>query len=267
MKKRELFLAIPVAACGVAFCAYLMVTRAGADHTPPVITVPDTVIQTSVQAGTENLLHGVTALDDKDGDVSDRVVIEKIEGIFDRNKTTITSAAFDKSGNVAKAQRTMEYTDYEPPKFGLHAPLIFRAGSGFNVFAPLSASDGVDGNLTRQIKGVLVSEGSTLDEAGTYQVEFRVTNSLGDTVHLTLPVEVNHRGRMESDPKLTTYLAYRKAKTPFDHMAYVAADSKERPLTVSSGVDMSKPGVYTVNYMDQRGENFGKTRLIVVVEG
>ena len=267
MKKRELLLAVPVAVCGVAFAGYLLVTRAAADHTPPVITVPDTVIQTSVQAGRENLLHGVTAMDDKDGDVSDRVVIEKIAGIFDGNKTTITYAAFDQSGNVAKAQRTMEYTDYEPPKFGLSAPLIFRTGSGFNVFGPMSASDGMDGSLTRQIKGTLMSEGTSLDEAGTYQVEFRVTNSLGDTVHLTLPVEVNSRGCTESDPKLTTYLAYRKVNTPFDPMAYITAESKERPLTVTSGVDMSKPGVYTVNYVDQRGESYGKTRLIVVVEG
>ena len=266
MKKREFFLAVPVVACTVAFGGYLLATRAAADHTPPVITVPETIIQTSVQAEPENLLHGVTAVDDQDGDVSDKVIIEKISGIFDRNKTTITYAAFDQSGNVSKAQRTREFTAYEPPKFTLNAPLIFRAGSDFNVFAPVGAIDGVDGSLGRKVKGTLVSEGESLEKPGIYRIEFRVTNSLGDTVHLTLPIEVNARGRSESDPKLTTYLVYRKVNTPFDPMAYVAAESKERPLTITSDVDMTKPGICTVNYVDQRGENYGKTRLFVVVE-
>ena len=266
MKKRELLLAVPVALCGVAFGGYLMATRVAVDHTPPVITVPDTVIQTSVQAGDENLTHGVTALDDKDGDVSDKVIVEKISGIFEENKTTITYAAFDSAGNVSKAQRTMQYTDYAHPRFSLSAPLIFRAHSGFNLFSAVGASDMLDGSLTGHVKGTLVSEGQTLDEPGTYQVEFRVTNSLGDTVHLTLPVEVNGRGRTQEDPQLTAYLVYRKVNTPFDPMVYVGAEDKERPLTVTGNVDMSKPGTYTVNYVDQRGEGYGKTRLIVVVE-
>ena len=266
MKKRELLLALPAAACGVAFGAYLMVTRTTADHTPPVITVPEGIIQTSVQAGEEQLLHGIVAMDDQDGNVSDKVVVESISGMFEDNKTTVTYAAFDSAGNVSKATRTLQYTDYAEPRFSLSAPLIFRAHSGFNVFSPMGASDMMDGNLTSHIKGMLVSEGQSLDEPGTYQVEFRVTNRLDDTVHLTLPVEVNERGRKEGDPELTAYLVYRKVNTPFDPMIYVTEDSRERPLAVSSNVNMCAPGTYTVNYVDTRGDDYGKTRLIVVVE-
>ena len=266
MKKRELLLAVPGAVCVVAFGAYLLATRMNADHTPPVITVPDSVIQTSVQAGYESLTHGVTAVDDRDGDVSDKIVVEDVSGIFEGNKTTVTYAAFDAAGNVSKAKRTLQYTDYASPRFGLSAPLIFQANTGFNVFGSVRASDMLDGDLSGHVKGTLVSEGQSLDEAGTYQVEFRVTNSLGDTVHLTLPVEVDGRGQGPEDPKLTAYLVYRKVNTPFDPMVYVAEGSKERPLTVSGNVNMAQPGTYTVNYVDQRGASFGRTRLLVVVE-
>lgn len=266
MKKRDKGLTAATAICAVAFGAYLLGTRMTADHTPPVLTVPETAIQTSVQAEDKNLLFGIQAVDDRDGDISDKVIMEDITGIFEENKITITYAVFDKAGNVSRAQRTVEYTDYAPPKISLHAPLIFRADTDFNIFSAVGASDLLDGNLTGHVRGTMATPGDRLEDPGMHQVEFHVTNSLGDTVRLTLPVEVTELGHTQNDPLLTNYLVYRKVNTPFDPLIYIAGESKGRAMVVTSQVNIEKPGTYTVDYVDQRGEEYGKTRLIVVVE-
>ncbi|MBO4898832.1 MAG: DUF5011 domain-containing protein [Lachnospiraceae bacterium] len=51
------------------------------------------------------LYEGVSATDSCDGDVSDRVVIEKIVENKDTGRVTVTYAVSDRSGNVAKASR------------------------------------------------------------------------------------------------------------------------------------------------------------------
>lgn len=54
------------------------------------------------------LLEGVTATDDKDGDVTDRVVIEKIVEDRQENQAVVFYAVSDTAGNVEKASRVFE---------------------------------------------------------------------------------------------------------------------------------------------------------------
>ena len=69
-------------------------------------------------------MSGVKAIDEVDGDVSDTLVIENHSKISDDNKINVTYAAYDKSNNVAKVTRIIEYTDYQLPQFKLNKPLI-----------------------------------------------------------------------------------------------------------------------------------------------
>lgn len=80
------------------------------DSTPPVITIPDGA-ELIYQEGedTDVLLEGVTAIDEKDGDVSDTLVIESILPMQNESKATVLYYAKDKSNNVAQASRTVEY--------------------------------------------------------------------------------------------------------------------------------------------------------------
>lgn len=55
----------------------------------------------------EELLEGVSAVDDVDGDVTDSVLIEKISEMADGN-VIVTYAALDSSNNVAKKTRIYE---------------------------------------------------------------------------------------------------------------------------------------------------------------
>lgn len=54
---------------------------------------------------TDSLLQGITAYDSADGDITDRIVIEKTMENRDENSIVVYYAVVDRSGNVAKASR------------------------------------------------------------------------------------------------------------------------------------------------------------------
>lgn len=86
------------------------------DTIPPAITIPDGP-ELIYQEGedTDILLQDVYAMDDKDGDVSDTLVVESVLPMQNESKATVLYYAKDKSNNVAQASRTVEYR----PKGGI----------------------------------------------------------------------------------------------------------------------------------------------------
>lgn len=263
--------------CCAAFGAYLFWSSGHFDHVPPQITIAEQEITLSILDSQERLLEGVTATDARDGDVTASLVVESVRGIVADKRFTVTYAAFDHSGNVTKAQRTVYYEDYVSPRFSLSVPLIFRKTSNLNVFAPLSAQDDFDGDLTDRIKGTLVSGERQLTEEGDYAVEFRVTNSLGDTSYLTAPVRIISSASRGAELTLTEYLIYLKKGESFTSERYWGeltaggqtislSGSDEVELSIDSDVNTSEPGVYCVEYTAQYGFYTAQTWLLVVVE-
>ena len=214
------------------------------------------------------------AQDAQDGDVTDSIVVESVRGLVSDKRFTVTYAAFDAAGNVSKAQRTVFYKDYTAPRFALSAPLIFREGTSLDVFAPLEAEDVFDGSLKDRIKGTLVSGETQIAQAGEYTVEFRVTNSLGDTAYLTAPVEVLPAGDGGAELTLSSYLTYLKKNAAFVPEYYVTGLSAgaqiisldETSVQITSNVDMTRAGTYWVDYAARYGQKTARTRLLVVVE-
>ena len=267
MKNRKKILPwIPVAVCCCAFVIYFVVTRSMGDHTPPEITVPKGTLTVDAAADEETLLEGISAQDSRDGDVTESLVVEGVSDIYDGSRATVTYAAFDESGNVSKAQREIRYQKYIGPRLTLSGPLLFQEGRQIEIFDLIGAKDQRDGRLDGQVKATLVGGGSIMEKAGEYQVEFRVTNSLGDTERLVLPVEVSAGEPAERTPHLTRYLTYLKKGADFDAQDYLAGDTRGWPMEIVTELDTDKPGVYTVDYQDKNGAYFGRTRMIVVVE-
>lgn len=54
------------------------------------------------------LLTGITAVDNKDGDVSDSLIVDHIIDSDDGSSVTVYYSAKDSSNNVSKASRTIE---------------------------------------------------------------------------------------------------------------------------------------------------------------
>ena len=80
----------------------------GKDRTAPVITI-EPVSYVYEEDLPENILYqGITALDTEDGDVTAKVVIEKVVTDREKGKAIITYGVSDSYGNVSKATRTLD---------------------------------------------------------------------------------------------------------------------------------------------------------------
>lgn len=279
MKKgRKILLLVLLIACCAAFAAYILLIQQSEDHVAPEISFQTEELLVSVEVTEQELLEGVSAWDDRDGDVTAGIVIEGISNISKDKRATVTYAAFDGSGNVAKAKRTLQYVDYQSPRFSLTAPLVFRSGISFDVNNYLHAEDLLDGDLDDKIKATLVGGEGSITDVGVHEVEFRVTNSMGDTIYATIPVEVYQAGTYNATVELSENLVYLEKGALFTAASYLQAlkipsgeillqDSpKDVTIQIDTDVDTSVPGTYSVAYTVKSGSYTGYTRLVVIVE-
>lgn len=287
MKKRNWISLLLIMLCLVVLFGYRAVNSVKSDNKAPQITAEDTLLEVSVLDSRNALLAGVTARDDRDGDVTASLVVESIRLLRTDGTVEVTYAAFDNSGNVSKLTREVRYTDYESPKFSLTKALIFAQNAKSEVLDAITARDMLDGDITHRIRATaLESVGSSF--TGIYNTKFQVTNSLGDTVELVLPVEVYMPGPNEGMLTLTDYLVYLKTGDSFNSRSYLdvlTIGRDEFPLrgelpeniklTISGKVHTDEPGLYQVDYRIDYTPNPNRpdlvytvfSRLIVVVEG
>lgn len=230
----------------------------------PVITFDQNVLEVTTDATEAELLQGVTATDAEDGDVTDSVLVETSTHFVSDTTIEVTYAAFDSQGHVSKAKRSVRYVDYTPPKIYLTGPMVFSEAGVSELLSYVRASDCIDGDISSRVKVSAMESGALLSTPGYHMLEFRVTNSSGDTAYLKLAVEVVSAYSSSQKLKLTDYLIYLPAGSEFDPEAYLVPleDEKERrDLTIDNQVDTEVPGTYDVHYM--LGNSM--TRLIVIV--
>lgn len=89
----------------IVTCVVLLLSR---DRKAPVISFSENDLIYYSGIDNEKLLQGVTAMDAKDGDVSDRIVVEKIVQDKNENRAVVYYAVTDLDGNATKASRVFE---------------------------------------------------------------------------------------------------------------------------------------------------------------
>lgn len=277
-----LLLGILLAAVGL-FGSYMFWIHNNLDTVGPVLTIGEELLEISVEDPEDALLQGVTAFDERDGDVTASILVESVYGISEENLTTVTYAAFDSAGNVSKAQRQVRYTDYRSPRFQLHGSLTFVTGSGFNLMDCVGAHDVLDGDIRRRVRATLVSDTKSIDAQGTHQVKLQVTNSLGDTAQIIVPVVVSDPDWYTAEVTLSEYLIYLEQGQRFDPRSYLRTFTvRGEPINVryrtpegvtleiQNTVEPNVPGIYEVTYVLSNEVNMvtysGIARLIVIVE-
>lgn len=290
MKKKTWIYLVLIVLCVAVLIGYRAWSGIRKDSVKPEIIFNEEPAGLSVLDPQSALLQGVAAQDDRDGDVTDSLVVESIQLVDPQGIVRVSYAAFDKAGNVTKAERELRYTDYQGPRFVLDRALAFTQNASVNLLSVVTAQDGLDGDITYRIRATSLDEAS-VSALGTHPVEFRVTNSLGDTVKLVFPVEVYPSGLYEAELALSDYLVYLDAGAAFDPDSYLLSYTRNMQTTslanglprnfsadIVSDVDTKTPGVYTVTYKvtqtvenDQQpdsSKNYtGYSKLIVVVEG
>ena len=218
----------------------------------------------------------VTAKDEEDGDITDKIeILENEVDTTKPGKYEVTYKVTDSGG--ASHVKTIKVT-VNPKMEPINAAPIIEAedktltvGDAFDPMADVTATDAEDGNLTDKIE-ILNNEVDTT-KPGKYEVTYKVTDNKGASYTKTITVTVNPK--MEVINAIPTIKAEDKTITvgdTFDPKADVTAeDVEDGDLTdkievLKNEVDTTKAGKYEVTYKvtDRKGASRTKTITVTV---
>ncbi len=264
------------------------------DSVAPVISADSDVLYLSVDEDKdENLVQGLVAMDNLDGDVSEGIVVVSKSKFIGKATRNVSYAAFDANNNVGTYVRKLVYTDYHSPRFVIRQPMRFVAGnSTYDYLRNVRAVDCLDGNLTSQIKITFGNTETASDSISEQLINIQVTNSAGDSSVLSLTATFEDFDTYsKASPALTDYVIYVKPGEKPNYRTYLdgiwmAGNTRrfsdlsfdpDRDVSIDdSKVNYSVPGVYLVTYSLSRttanavgGDyrvDFGTAQLIIVVE-
>ena len=236
---------------------------------PPEIHCPTEILEISASDGEEVLLAGVTASDEQDGDLTPWITIAGRSKLITNDTAKVTYMVFDSDNNMATCVRRIRYVDYHRPVFEVTEPLIYSTTEEVTMLSRLKATDVLDGDISKNIR---VSTLEATNHSEVYHVSIQVSNSLGDTSVVKLPVLM-----LESNPRrpeilLSHSLIYIDQGAKFTPSAYLMGlrvpgmDPSIADITVDNQVDTGKPGTYYVTYTYSANASTGLAILTVVVQ-
>jgi len=160
------------------------------DDESPVITLKGTN-EVNVCPSKEYVEDGFTAIDEYDGDITDKVVIEI-------NDDIIYYYVKDSSGNEIKASRKIYKLDKEKPQIELLGNKTVYLYRGNNYVEPgYKALDNCDGDITSKVE---VNNKVNINKVGSYTIEYKVsdksgnTTSINRTIIIREPIIYNNNG-------------------------------------------------------------------------
>lgn len=241
------------------------------DATWPVITIEEQLIDVSLRPTDEELMKGITAYDGKDGDITEKLVVESISRFTEPGISTVTYAVCDSDQHVSVAIRKIRYIGYTSPQFYMNRSLVFSVAELPDIGSVLGAKDSIDGDISDRI--IITASDYASNTIGVFSISAQVSNSKGDTIYLDLPVYIEDISAAAPKITLSEYLVCLEAGEAFDPAAYLdsaaAGDGTELTAAVwtESSLDSNTEGVYSVHYYvtDSAGRQ-GHTVLTVLIE-
>lgn len=231
--------------------AAVMVTG---DRKGPEIAVPSGADVTYEEGSdTALLLEGVTATDDRDGDVTDSVIIENIFPNDDRTGASVIYAAKDSHNNVTKVTRCVNY----------------KAAGDAAAPEENTETDGSDAAPAENAE----AEGS---DAAPAAEEAQQNDTEGVKNEANAKMEIEALPSKSPRMYLNTYETTVKAGSELDKISYIKeitddADSQKTlfaEIQVDGEVDTATPGDYTLTYhvTDSNGNQSNMAVLTVHVQ-
>lgn len=269
MRVLKFLLLVLLVAVGAAYGFTTASTLLSDTDVPPRIQCASELLEVSVSDGEEALLAGVTASDKQDGDITGKLRIRGVSKLVTNDTAKVSYIVFDSDGNAATASRMIRYTDYEKPHFALSRGLVYTEGEAIKLLDRLTAEDVLDGDITNSIR---VSSRSSTSDPDIKTVAVQVTNSMGDTARINLPIVIYSGTEVRPSILLTQYLIYLPQGGSFNADRYLAVVSTAngqgniKDVQITDTVDTSTPGTYYVYYRYPYNYTVGMSVLTVVVE-
>lgn len=286
---RILSIAVFVTALAV-FLIYEVYTRKTSDFKAPVISAESDSITASVNVSDGELLAGMTAQDNLDGDVTGTLVVASRSKFIRKGVRNVIYAAFDKNNNVGTYTRELTYTDYVSPRFVLSRPLCFLESDTdtAQLYRIIHAVDVLDGDISGQVTLSTGDRYIVNEETEGQLVSVQVSNRAGDTSTLELEARyLSYAAFNRQSPDLNSFIVYTKKGVTPPYSSYING-VRSGTSTISlaesgfdrtkdfridaSAVNVQEPGVYKAVYSlsreteDGGRQELGSTEMIVVVE-
>ena len=243
----------------------------------PIISSDVAEIRIPCQYKEENLLQGLTAYDEEDGYLTDKILIGGFSDFTERGVSSLEYAVYDKDGNIATFNRKVVFSDYVPPRITLSDPLVYKT-SGTTYETPslnLKGRDKLDGDISKHI--LITANDINSSVPGKYVASVNLKNSYGDEVNMELPVHILDSSQYGYYIELNEPLIYVDKGAAVNPATYIATVRNEYTneivpvdeykLTIDSDVDTSKEGIYEIQFsvVSTNESQRGETWMIVVV--
>ncbi len=251
------------------FSLFFIHEKRTTDLTIPEIKVEEEMLEVSISATDEDFLKGVTAFDAKDGDITEKIVVESISQFLEDGVCKVTYAVCDNDKHVVKNSRQIKYIDYTPPKFTMKRSLVFSVDEEVDIIGSIGAVDSIDGDISDKV--VLTATDYTTDTLGVFTVTLQATNSMGDIVYLDLPLHIEETSVAAPVVELKEYLMYvKKGEAPNfkNNISAVSTRSGQAipyESTISTNFDGNTPGVYSVHYYITNELGYQSHSILTVV--
>ncbi len=246
------------------------------DTVAPVITLKGSNPMT-VYVDSPYVEPGATAVDDVEGDVSSKIVIDSSEvNTSQEGSFEVTYSVSDVSGNSSSKKRTVNvvpenFVDTVPPVIKLNGPNPVNLEIGYPYTEHgATATDNVDGDLTSKIE--IDSSELNVNAGGSYKIYYRVSDAAGNDAEETRGVNVSP----DTVPPVITLKGDNplsiKIYNSFTDPGATAQDNIDGNISskikMSGTVDTAKAGEYTRTYTvaDEAGNADTATRKVLVVE-
>lgn len=215
------------------------------DAVAPVITLKgESEIKVSI--GSTFTDEGYEAIDDCDGDITDKVVVE---GSVDTSKPgdyTIKYLVKDEYGNECSVLRNVCVADFTAPVISLKGDknLYIKIGTEY-VDSGFSAYDNVDGDVSGNVQ---VSGSVDTSKIGLYSISYKVTDSSGNSATVKREIYVYEK-QVESN-----------TVNPGNKVVYLTFDDGPGPYTEKLLNILDKYGVKATFFVT--GQRLGYKHMI-----
>ena len=237
------------------------------DDLPPVITLTgDSVVYLAI--GDSYVDDGATANDNHDGVLTGAIFTSGTVTTSNVGTYTISYNVTDSNGNQA-FQETITVIVLTPPLITLQGdnPMTIEIGSNYIELGAI-ASDPEDGDLTSSIS---ISGAVNTDVIGTYQIQYSVTDSEGNTTFLNRTVQVIDSTKPTIQLIGDSTVSVEVGGSFIDPGA-TASDSNDGDITssiiISGTFDLNSTGTYalTYNVSDSAGNSADSVTRTIIVE-
>ena len=109
-----------ISVIGLLCGGMLIFLKVSEDNTAPEITYKDETLEYVKGSNYKTILKGVEAKDNRDGDVTEALIVEGIYPNGDGDTATAVYVARDKSNNIAKSRRVVSYLRRKSKKLLLY---------------------------------------------------------------------------------------------------------------------------------------------------